>query len=542
MIRKNLEFLVSLDIPLCIFVTQEYYNSVFLEHPRIKYRIFDNSESWISKEIAAINETIELPENRNESKDTFSFLESGHVKHELLELAIEENPWSSTHFAWIDFNISKIVKNQEGIKEFFHWLDYFMKEEPFLTIPGCWSKLDKDKINDILNTVHWRFCGGFLLGDSRSVRELCELYREVLPLFLREHKKLVWDFNFWAWLETVYEERWKAIHYKGDHNDSIFLCSADHYTRIIDNIIIKKEYDYPVIETYYPTSASYLFFRGEHWINTRYVNYWIYPNGCYLFNNFEGKHLIENKNMLSKLDEKTMEPIFYKEIQENIDYPVNKRISVGLEDVRLYEFNGKIKYIAATTGYSSNEKSRMIVGEYDLESGTICRGQIIQPPNNIDSWCEKNWIPLIEEEKELFIYKWYPMEIGHIDYEKGELVIDYTIPNSFPLFSKVKGSTLFYDILSHKPCEDGLLGVVHISEEYEPRHYYHMLVLLDRETYSVKNYSETFCFEKIGIEYCIGFTPYERDGLETKYTFWISRHDRDPLMIQILCSEIRWLK
>ena len=150
MIRKNLEFLVSLDIPLCIFVTQEYYNSVFLEHPRIKYRIFDNSESWISKEIAAINETIELPENRNESKDTFSFLESGHVKHELLELAIEENPWSSTHFAWIDFNISKIVKNQEGIKEFFHWLDYFMKEEPFLTIPGCWSKLDKDKINDII--------------------------------------------------------------------------------------------------------------------------------------------------------------------------------------------------------------------------------------------------------------------------------------------------------------------------------------------------------------------------------------------------------
>ena len=77
-------------------------------------------------------------------------------------------------------------------------------------------------------------------------------------------------------------------------------------------------------------SCLYLLVKYKHWINTRYVNYWIYPNGCYLFNN--PTKLIENKNMLSHLDSETMEPLFYKEVEENISLPYVPAISKGLEE------------------------------------------------------------------------------------------------------------------------------------------------------------------------------------------------------------------
>ena len=131
-----------------------------------------------------------------------------------------------------------------------------------------------------------------------------------------------------------------------------------------------------------------------------------------------------------------------------------------------------------------------------------------------------------------------------------EIVHRYHI--EFPLFSKIRGSTLFCE------TDAGWIGVVHFSEEHAPRHYYHMLVLLEKETYIPIRYTETFCFEKLGVEFCIGFTiesmarpvskdrePWDSDSDseegEEKYVFWISRHDRDPIMICVGLDEIKWM-
>jgi hypothetical protein len=124
------------------------------------------------------------------------------------------------------------------------------------------------------------------------------------------------------------------------------------------------------------------------------------------------------------------------------------------------------------------------------------------------------------------------MEIGKVNYDTGELVIIHHFPISLPIFSKVRGSSTFQEV------EEGLLGVVHFSEDHGPRHYYHMLVVLDKNTFAVLKYSETFCFEKLGIEFCIGFTMTEDGG---RYVFWISRHDRDPIMMEVNVNEIKWM-
>jgi len=547
--------LAKTNIHLCLFLSKEFNEIIepLLEpFPNVKIlEIIEYEETWFYEQCSQ-HAPLELPQNRNPEKDTLEYLSHGHIKHELLEKAIDMNPFQSNYFSWIDFNIFHLFKNPQEPTMFLQWLanptTYLAPS--FTCFPGCWSKLEKEKIDDIMNTVHWRFCGCFFIGDTESLRTFLRMYRNTIPEFLATYKRLVWDFNFWAYMETTATstpEEWKPIWYKADHNESILYISGDTYTRTL-NLKCKIEYDYPKIENFLPTSASYLYYQGRHLLNTRYVSYWIYPNGGYHF--FNEKRVIENKNIFSFLqtdgnddDHPYLKPQNYDEMDENLDdkLPHHDTFSKGLEDIRLYEINGKLRFICNNANYIENGKIRMIVGDYDYTNKKIINAHPITPPNP-DNWCEKNWIPIKHDreyilpdgemgivEEEMFIYKWYPLEVGRIN-ENRELVIVEKIEIENPHFRKIRGSTIFEE------TQDGLLGLVHQSEEHSPRHYYHMMVLLDKETLHIKNYSEFFCFEKLGIEFCIGFKKVEHE-----YLFWISRHDRDPALVVVDEGEITWI-
>ena len=131
-------------------------------------------------------------------------------------------------------------------------------------------------------------------------------------------------------------------------------------------------------------------------------------------------------------------------------------------------------------------------------------------------------------------YGWFPQQIGSINPQTMQLEIHTVREITAPYFSSVRGSSEF--VYAQHLVEsttnvltDVLVGVVHFSEEYHPRHYFHILVMLEPETLKLLKYSEIFYFDKIGIEFCIGFTI--REG---KYHFWISKHDRDPTLV--VCS------
>ena len=151
---------------------------------------------------------------------------------------------------------------------------------------------------------------------------------------------------------------------------------------------------------------------------------------------------------------------------------------------------------------------------------------------------EKNWIPLPKQSptgywEEWFVYKWHPFELGRVNTgAESKLQIERRYATPAETFSKIRESTTFTDYGDNQH----LIGLVHFSEEHTPRHYYHMLVLLDRETFRPVRYSATFYFEKLTIEFCIGMTTLGKNN-ET-YGFWISRFDRDPLYIEIHKADI----
>jgi hypothetical protein len=492
---------------------------------------------WIYKALSSYS----LPASRNTEKDTLEYMVYMHSRPEIMEDAISENPWDSAHFAWIDFNAPRLFRKRESFQILKDIARHPYSEDACF-FAGCWPKLDGPA--NIATQIHWRFCGAFYLASIQSHLGFADLYRSAFPEFIESCGGIFpWEVNYWAWLEWKKSEKWRPTWYHGDHNDQMLNVlagiSADTYATAL-GFTSAQEYDYPKIDPFLPGSASYLEHDGRHYLNTRFVNYWMYPSGYYRFHSPD--MVIENRNFLSELDATTMTPTDFREMDETTLYGMGgavlekpardkRAFSVGLEDIRLFSgANGEIRFIATNVEYSPSNKNRMIVGTYDL-TGAKYRDCLVVVPPDPNSWCEKNWIPIVFHGEEMFIYKWQPMEIGKIDPATHQLNIVLRHETPFWIFSRLRGSSGFVD------SGEYLVGVAHFSEEHSPRHYYHVLVFLDKTTLKPVKHSRVFYFEKLSIEFCIGFRILRRDS-GCYYVFWISRFDREPICVEIPTKEL----
>jgi hypothetical protein len=505
---------ISNDAPLERSILNLYgYKNIHIE-------TFDLNDCWVSKCCQELDFT--LPTNLNKMKDTKEFMILMNSKAEFLKKAIETNYWNSTHFAWLDFNISYIFKEMPQTLEYLKILTKRPLNPEFLVIPGSWDRkgmIETD--SNIMNTIYWRFFGGFLLGDAKSVSKLYDLYRDYFVNFIKYNKKLVWEVNFWAWLEV--NTIWCPTWYSADHNDSIIKIPANFCSMLLNDDLKKTNYPYPKVDTFAPGSASYVYHNGKHILNTRYLNYSIMNNGNYDIEH--PKNIIISKNYVSYLKDDFM-PYFFSQMQDiTVMLPSNNCYFYGLEDIRLYSIGETIKFIATNINYSPTGYNRMIIGEYDPIMCEYKDCLVVFPP--YDTVCEKNWIPLVKNDEEFFIYKWFPMEIGKMNENNDTLEIVKRYKINSPWFHKVRGSSTFVD------NGEFLVGVVHFSEETTPRRYYHMLVALDKETFKPMKFSDNFIFQYLGIEFCIGFTIKNEE-----YIFWISKKDRDAVMVNIPMDKI----
>ena len=383
-------------------------------------------------------------------------------------------------------------------------------------------------IDYIKNNICWRFCGGFFIGDKESLIDFYNLSFNNYSEFLIATKTFLWEVNYWAWLESY--KNFSPIWFSGDHNDSIINIPSDLYTIKIDELVNETViYNYPKIESsdsFFPSSASYIYdnITKKHILNTRYVNYYYKDDWeCDFFND---TRQIRTVNINSELDENFLPVLFnIVNIDETNLFNNNNAFSIGLEDIRLYSQNNIIKFIASNINYIPNCKNRMIIGDYMNNLCTNCK-----VVNMLwDSKCEKNWSPIQynNNEKQLFIYKWSPYQIGFID---DNMFFQINIEKQFnnEMINKFRGSSPFIE-----RDNDTLIGVVHYSIPNVPPIYYHVIVLLDKYTLLPIMYSDPFKFGEKPIEFSIGFTIYE-----DKYLFWISQMDREPLLLKINIDKI----
>jgi mannosyltransferase OCH1-like enzyme len=184
-------------------------------------------------------------------------------------------------------------------------------------------------------------------------------------------------------------------------------------------------------------------------------------------------------------------------------------LGIGLEDIRIFNFNDNYYYIA--TFFDNNRQITSVSsGIYDINDDTYKLDKNIILPKMYDTnklkICEKNWSFVIYKNELCIVYKWFPLQIGKINYEKNEMnIIDikYNIPD---FFKEARGSTC--GITNNNE----IWFIIHKSQSIDHTYkkksttyynYQHFFAVFDLDMNLIR-YSELFKFEDCKVEFCIG--------------------------------------
>lgn len=570
---NHFKCLLETGINIILFISIEYENNfkyLKLIYPNLIYKIID-IYTELPLFINIPNEPT-LPNIRNNSKDTYEYMALMNSKLEFIIKAMKIIT-KQNYYAWIDFNISYIFKEPDITFSFLTFIskqdltfnmtenyineDYSIINKQFLYIPGCWDILDETLL--ITNNVHWRFCGGFFIGDKYSILNFYEAINNNIQEHLINNSLMVWETNFWAFLES--NKKWSPSHWCSviDHDDSMITkfpteLYITHLKWLNNNIFDVS--NIPKIDGFHPSSISYTMneITNEEFLVCRMINYNLSKNGSYYIFSSSNNNNIININILINLTNKTTKILL--NIDTNIVEYTNC-FSQGLEDIRIYP---DMTFSANSVSLTNGKIPQIIYGKINSIDATITDIKHIKSPR-CENECEKNWI-FISTIQEIdgrepqslspsftqniinhsnqtssikyIIYRWNPFEIGILNNDEINIIVSLNLTPQY-IFKNMRGSTIFTEFYINKPeCyynKKSLIGVIHYSID-QPlnslivRKYYHSLILLDYNSLIPIIMTSPFTFnENHGIEFCIGM---KYDKITGVFTFWVSIMDESP--------------
>ena len=255
-------------------------------------------------------------------------------------------------------------------------------------------------------------------------------------------------------------------------------------------------------DSFKATTPSIIAYNDGYLTNVRLVDYTLHLNGSY---SYPDGYSVNTKNIALVMDKdfeitdcKKFDPGFNKECRIR-----------GLEDVKIIDTGENIVYISTKqSDITSNYVLTMAGGVYDLSGESLGYSEVPSPEKEK---CEKNWALFMQDDHLRVVYKWYPLTI--YDVVKGQLgtVSRKDMP---PFFKKVRGST------NGAIYKDELWFIGHVVEHGDPRHYYHLFIILDKDTLELRKYSYLFRFDKEEkVEFSLGLVV-EDDRLIVSHSNW----------------------
>ena len=259
--------------------------------------------------------------------------------------------------------------------------------------------------------------------------------------------------------------------------------------------------------------------KGKLILNLRHVNYTLYHcEGEQLFINRWGPlsylnpendiHL-RTTNWLCELNDDLTIKNWNKVDTSKLDVePVWEFI--GLEDGRLVRWDDKLYLCGVRRDTKTNGEGRMELSE--LKKHKEVKRSRIEPPNNPNSYCEKNWMPIIDMP--YHFVKWTnPTEVVKVNPETNtsETVV---LKEGVGEFQNLRGGSQII------PYGDDRICIIHEVDlwknklEQKDAKYTHRLVIWDKD-WNIKHISEPFSFMGGEIEFCCGLAEYQDNLLIT---------------------------
>ena len=274
----------------------------------------------------------------------------------------------------------------------------------------------------------------------------------------------------------------------------------------------------------------------KYMVNIRFVNYKINGNGNYNFTVNDGKIVTVNK--IYELDD----DLNIKQIRV-CDIPTNNNLRyVGIEDIKPYcnldtthsnLLSNKYPIIPflGTCQNPITHKLNIGYGEINMDEIQYTDNETniiktisyksVNTPYNKD--CEKNWVFYGDNN---IIYQWYPLITGKISKNNNNDNTNDNNDNEFmfnkekeismsPFFQQVRGSSNGYTF------NDEIWFICHVVEYCQPREYYHFFAIFDKNTMTIKKWSNLFKYEGEKIEYSLGLIVEEK-RIIVSYSKWDS--------------------
>lgn len=271
------------------------------------------------------------------------------------------------------------------------------------------------------------------------------------------------------------------------------------------------------------TNPSVLVVDGKILVNIRNVNYTLYHAELNKFEHMWGPlsyihpendmHL-RTTNFIAELDE-DLNIIHYSKIDTSkFDNYEPQWEFVGLEDVRLIEWNNKIYGIGVRRDLDRIGTGRMELSEFEFTSTNVkevSRYRIPGPPPDKE-YCMKNCTPV--EGMPYHLLKWTNPTCLMKFNPDGSQTETFETTEYTPGFNDMRGGS---QVIKYK---DGYITLVHETELYNSEQgrkdatYRHRFVLWDKD-FKNQRFSKLFSFMNMKIEFCCGLAEYKDDYLIT---------------------------
>lgn len=204
---------------------------------------------------------------------------------------------------------------------------------------------------------------------------------------------------------------------------------------------------------------------------------------------------------------------------------------VGLEDARLVRWDGKLYGTGVRRDTTPNGQGRMELSELDEEGNEISRVRI-KAPGNDDSYCEKNWMPILDMP--YHYVKWCnPVEIVKANPITGdcETVLIKEQPQDLEYYNTngmgIRGSSQVI------PWGEYRIAITHMCElwfnekkQKSGTGYFEQFIVWDKD-WNIVKLSEPFRFAGFSIEFTNGLaykdgTFYIPFALQDNFSFMVS--------------------
>jgi len=187
---------------------------------------------------------------------------------------------------------------------------------------------------------------------------------------------------------------------------------------------------------------------------------------------------------------------------------------VGLEDARIFKWNEKL-YVSGvrrdldTIGTGRMELCEIVVSENSVDEIDRFR---IPPPNNLESYCEKNWMPVLDLP--YHYVKWSnPTEVVKVDPEKQSSTTVH-LSNSITLPRDLRGGSQVITVGDYYLTCTHEVDLFNSQVGRKDAKYYHRFIVWDKN-WNIAFYTKEFNFMDGDVEFCVGMAKYKEKFLLT---------------------------